>query len=220
MTTTQRFEDRLLHELQAVVQTRSPVLADAPAPHHLRKRLSIGGAIAATTGVALIAFTGGGASPAYAVESHDGSVTVTIKSLRDAEGLQKALRAHGVPAIVDYAPEGKACRQPRGHAPSQSSQHGGASRMAVGSQMSVDASGAATFTISLGQFGPGQSLVIESSVGQALSSIGIAVVEGTVAPCELVDAPAPSAQRAGGDTGPSLTTSNGDSGPSTSTKAG
>ena len=52
---------------------------------------------------------GDGTSSAYAVESQpDGAVTVSIRSLSDAAGLQRKLRAAGVPAVVDYVPGGQA----------------------------------------------------------------------------------------------------------------
>ncbi len=51
-----------------------------------------------------------GGSAAYAVDKQsDGTVTVTVKSLKDAAGLQRALIAAGIPAVVTYTPTGKTC---------------------------------------------------------------------------------------------------------------
>jgi hypothetical protein len=62
------------------------------------------GLAAAGLATALAVVIAGGTQAAYAIESHpDGSVTVHIASLSDAAGLQAALRARGIPAIVDYS---------------------------------------------------------------------------------------------------------------------
>jgi hypothetical protein len=59
-------------------------------------------------GAAVAVAIGGDPTPAaYAVQPRaDGSVSVTISSLRDAAGLEKSLRAAGVPADVHYAADG------------------------------------------------------------------------------------------------------------------
>jgi hypothetical protein len=67
----------------------------------------------------------------------------------------------------------------------------------------------ATFAIPRGDMGPGQTLVITSSVGSSVSSLGTEIVDGPVAPCELINAPPLPARppRTGGaDTGQSLST--------------
>jgi hypothetical protein len=110
MTAPERFEDRLLQELRRIV-------ADRPEPKAVerrrapRKRLALGGAVvaigAATIGVAIIASSGDVTPSAYAVEPQaNGAVTVSIHTLSDASGLQRSLRAAGVPAVVDYAAGG------------------------------------------------------------------------------------------------------------------
>lgn len=195
-TTEERFEDRLLHELRAVVADNPPPFStpSAPGARSFRRRFAVGGGIA-SIGVGAITATllvSGGASPAYAVNSHaDGSVTVTIKSLKDADGLEGKLNAAGVEAVVNYLPAGKACKQPRYEHPAS-----------VGAQQSIsvstDKSGAATFTIAKGQLAADETLVIESSVGQSFSRIGLGVARGAVGPCEVVDAQSP-ALGAGGD---------------------
>jgi hypothetical protein len=218
------FEDRLLAELRAVVAARpAPAPATAPSPargvaraHRVpRARLSLAaGAAAATVAGVLLATGGGGATPAYAVEKQpDGSVTVEINSLRDAAGLQEKLRAAGIPAVVDYTPFGKTCREPRGKPASGGRtdlRRTGVAPPGNGHPMSMGVrvgDHSATFTIPRDSVGPGQTLVITSSVGSGFSSLGTEIVEGPVAPCQLVDAPPPPAPGAGGkDSGPHFST--------------
>jgi hypothetical protein len=113
MTVSTRFEDRLFEQLRDVVAARS---APTPRRRARRARLVLAGAgVAAATAVAAVVATGGDVTPAYAVQpGADGSVTVRIHSLRDAAGLQRELRAAGVPAVVDYAPAGCAAGETGG----------------------------------------------------------------------------------------------------------
>jgi hypothetical protein len=177
------FEDRLLTELRAVVAARpAPELVTASARAPRTRLILAAGALAATVAGVFVVTGGDNAAPAYAVEKQpDGSVTVAIHSLSDAAGLQQKLRAAGIPAVVDYTPIGKMCREPRGRL--ATSGHG--MRMGVG----VRADHSATFTISRGSVQPGETLVIASSVGSSVSSLGTEVIDGPVAPCKLVDAP-------------------------------
>lgn len=200
-TPEQRFEDRLLAELRAVVAERpapappqsGTAAASAPprrAPRLTRSRVAIGAAAtaAATAAVAVVLAAGGTSTPAYAVEpAADGGVTVEITSLRDAAGLERKLREAGVPAVVRYVPEGKTCRARAtgGSAPSR-----GAAGAAQGSMGVELRDGAARFTISRGMVGRGETLVIVSSLGQGVSSVATTIADGPVPPCELVDAAA------------------------------
>jgi hypothetical protein len=194
------YEDRLLSELRALaVANAAASEADsrrrpARARSRPRRRLALagvaGGVCAASAVIALT--DGGSGSTAYAVEPHgDGSVTVEISALEDAAGLERKLRAAGVPAEVDYLPDGKVCREPRfAHAP------GGP--MAGGLEQRGDA---VSFTIDTRNLRSGQTLVISSTThskaaaGQALPasvtalSIAMGVAEGPVAPCEPVEGP-------------------------------
>jgi hypothetical protein len=207
------FEDRLLDELRTVVAARpAPEAVSAAPPRRLRLALATGAVAATAVGVVVIS-GGDSAAPAYAVEQQpDGSVTVEIRSLRDAAGLQEKLRAAGIPAVVDYTPAGKMCRAPRGRPATV------VRRKSI--RIAVREGRTTTFTISRGSVGPGQTLVIMSSMGSGASSLGTELVEGPVATCELVDAPPPPAPRPG-DTGPSFSTGGAaggkDAGPSTHT---
>lgn len=56
----------------------------------------------------------GGGTPAYAVaENTDGSITIRIREFKDPKELQADLRDLGVNVIVDFVPNGKACKGPR-----------------------------------------------------------------------------------------------------------
>ena len=212
MTITDTFEDRLLLQLQDVVRTQAP--GQPGRPHRVRNRSLAGtaaAAAAATIGALLLT---GGASPAYAIGEHNGTVTVTIKSLTDAAGLQKALRDKGVSAYVDYTPAGKMCRQPRGQVlPGQG--HISGSMAQTG--------GLSTFSITPGAMKAGESVVIESSGGAAQTSVRVQFIQGRVAACSLVDAPATPGPGAGGTVTHTVTGSNGEGagpGPVTSSLTG
>ncbi|MFD8557643.1 hypothetical protein [Streptosporangium canum] len=57
---------------------------------------------------------GRGADPAYAVtKDANGVVYVKVRDFHDAAGLTRQLKDLGVPAVVDYVPEGQQCREPR-----------------------------------------------------------------------------------------------------------
>jgi hypothetical protein len=201
------FEDRLLVELRAVVAARPTpdAVTSQPVRRIPRVRLTVAaGAVAATVAGVLVAVSGDSTAPAYAVEKQaDGNVTVEIHSLRDAAGLQEKLRAVGIQAVVDYTPIGKMCREPRGH-PATGAVGG---RHAMSTAVRADHS--ATFTIPRGDLRSSQTLVITSSVGSSVSSLGVEIVDGPVAPCTLVDAPPlpPGGPGAGGkDSGPNFST--------------
>ena len=118
MTTANRFEDRLLDQLQEIVAARpAPAVVTRRRPQ--RRRLALAGvSVAAATAAAVLVATGSDVTPsAYAVQPRaDGSVTVHIRGLEDAKGLERSLRAAGVPAVVDYAAAGKSgCVTPPPH---------------------------------------------------------------------------------------------------------
>ncbi|MBE3010972.1 hypothetical protein IL992_17490 [Microbispora sp. NEAU-D428] len=83
------------------------------------RRLALGLAAAAVAAAGIVVGPsllddGALTTPSYAVtkDSH-GVVWVKVRDFRDVAGLTKQLRDLGVPAIVDYAPPGKKCREPR-----------------------------------------------------------------------------------------------------------
>jgi hypothetical protein len=214
MNSTQRplsgFEERLLTELRRVVVVERHVLGvrepARPPRFGWSRRVVMAGGVAVVLGVASAAgvplLVGGeGAPPAYAVTPNgDGTVTVEISSLRDADGLERELREAGVPAAVQYVPAGKACKE-RTFTPAAASP--GSGRME--SSVSSTGGGAVRFTIDTGAIVAGQTLVIytqelrvpsdaprDQSTGQppaqGASSVAIAWAQGEVADCEVVDA--------------------------------
>ena len=190
------FEDRLLGELRLVVAERA---SDAgrpsghPGGHPARggRRFALAGTVAVVVALAgmsgLLHHFGDGAPPAYAVTRHgDGSVTVEVRSLRDAAGLQRALRAAGIPAVVRYTPPGKTC--PLGwFQPART--HVG---VAVGSSV-LRTNHSARFTIAR-RIPPGDTLVIATtgrrrSHSAVYGALEVAVARGPVGACHLVPAP-------------------------------
>ena len=126
------------------------------------------------------------------------------------------MRAAGIPAVVDYTPMGKTCREPRGRPATVAGR--GRQSMSIG----VRQGRSTTFTITRGSVQPGQTLVIMSSLGSGASSVGTVIVQGPVAPCDLVDGP-PLPARRSGDTGPGFSTggaAGGSKGASPSTHTG
>jgi hypothetical protein len=104
------FETALLDELRTIVTERSQKRPRHPLASRLRRPGFIavpvgvaGAAVAAVVGVGALT----GATAAYAVTTaSSGDVVVTINSLSDASGLQSALRADGIDAIVNYDADG------------------------------------------------------------------------------------------------------------------
>jgi hypothetical protein len=113
------FEQRLLRELREVV-AENPHLSPAgrglnAGPSRvgrgLRIALAAGAAAAAAIAVvSALSIGGGSGTKAWAVSRNpDGTVTVEIKSLADAAGLQRKLNEAGVRSLVQYLPPGKTC---------------------------------------------------------------------------------------------------------------
>ncbi len=109
------FEDRLLDQLRLVVAGNSASPGDgAPLPRRRRWPAAAAGLAGAGLVAALALVIAGGTPAAYAIDSQpDGSVTVKIASLRDATGLQAALRDRGIPAFVDYSATCRPAPAPR-----------------------------------------------------------------------------------------------------------
>jgi hypothetical protein len=202
------FEDRLLHELRNVVvanQTSGGGRKTSWSVSRSPRRLALVGAAAVFVSVAAVAvvqLVGGGAAPAYAVNKNDdGTVTVEISSLSDAAGLERKLRDAGIPAVVQYLPPGKACKQPW-----PTAAPGAPASASDDSAVTADAEKAAIkggvehtpdrtrFTISK-NLPADTTLVIMTQVNgpseaTGPSSIGITLAHGEVQPCQIVDAPA------------------------------
>ncbi|MCP2167437.1 hypothetical protein [Goodfellowiella coeruleoviolacea] len=207
-----RFEDRLLAELKQVVVERAdlapePTAEATPTPTRPARRTP---RLAVATGVGALGVAGAvvlpavlGGTAAYAVEANaDGTIHVEIKEIRDAAGLEAALEKAGIPAEVDFLPDGKTCAGPR-FTPAQGGPlslgvHGGPSAQAL------------TFTLRLGDFQRDQTLVITAAGQQDLSRVDVGVAQGPVAPCQEVDAPPPPPRQPDPSSGPHLDSGTGE----------
>jgi hypothetical protein len=171
---------RLLKEFVMSEIDRAPAKRRLPRHTVLAPAL---GAVAAAA-VALPLLFGGG--PAYAVtKGADGLVHITINEAKDPESLEADLRAMGANVKVDYIPMGKKCSpQPR------SSRFLGTKEapLVVFPPPEGSESG---FTIDPKVIGPGQTGVLEFSVGEVggsvVAGIWARVGESPIAACELVD---------------------------------
>jgi hypothetical protein len=188
-----QFEQNLLTELrEAVAEQAGGPQPRRPLPH---KRLALaaagGGLLAAGLLVGLPAMNGDQAPAAYAVAANDdGTVTVTITRLDDAEGLERQLEAHGIAAEIDYTSPPKMCR----NTPPRYEQTPTLSPMAL---EWVRARGDNPMGIKLRPADlEGKTLVMEinaeghDSNGRRFFDSGfvkIGVTDGPVAPCALVD---------------------------------
>jgi len=182
------FEDRLLQELRTVV-AEQPAQRGQPSRTWPRPRLVLAGGLVAAVAVAAatgVFFFSSGTPAAYAVTKNaDGTISVEIDSLTDAAGLQSALEADGVNAVVVYLPEGKMCRQPW-FTPAGAGAAGGTHESTVGR----NADGSTTFSIS-GDRPDGDTLVISTQTGpNGEQALGMGWAQGTVPSCQVVDAPA------------------------------
>ncbi|MFT4009170.1 MAG: hypothetical protein QM655_03910 [Nocardioidaceae bacterium] len=93
--------ERRAHEPQRV---RSPRFQ--PGPRSGVRRWAALGAAAASIAVVGVVATVSHPQAAFAVDTEtDGDIVVTVTSLSDADGLERALAAHGIEARVDYSPE-------------------------------------------------------------------------------------------------------------------
>ena len=201
------FEERLLHELRGLVVSR-PVDRGQRRAVWRRPRLVLAGGLAAALAAAAIAgalILSAGTQSAYAVTRNaDGTVTVEIDSLSDAAGLEAALQAQGVNAVVEYLPEGKMCQQPW-FTPAGRDADGEMQESSVGRT----SDGATRFTIS-GDRPAGATLVITTQTGaDGARALGIGYAQGEVPPCQVVDAPAGSGPLGGPPVGSDTQTAQG-----------
>jgi hypothetical protein len=106
VTAPNRFEDRLLRELRQVVAERpAPAIVVRRRPR--RARIVLAGAGRGghdRRRRACREQRRGDAQGLRGQGTPHGTVTVSIHRLSDADGLERRLRAAGVPAVVDYAP--------------------------------------------------------------------------------------------------------------------
>ncbi|MGC5011838.1 hypothetical protein ACLQ2R_13830 [Streptosporangium sp. DT93] len=71
-------------------------------------------AAGAVVGPSLLGNGSAGSSSWAVTRAADGTVTIQVRDFHDAPGLERRLRDLDVPAVVDYVPWGRRCREPRG----------------------------------------------------------------------------------------------------------
>lgn len=203
------FARSLRAELKAVVAERGAeqaarTAASEPRPEPAWRRrgprvVLAGAAVVGVAAVALVIGAGGDNTPAaFAVEAQpEGKISVEVRSLEDPAGLETALQDAGVAASVSYLKRGMTCEEPRFEADSAVRSRGlvTAPGAIVGGPPSGE--GPLTFTIDRDEVKPGQTLVITAwpQPGALLGDADIEVVQGAVAPCQPVPAPAADASR-------------------------
>lgn len=187
------FEERLLMELKAEVAVRGERRRRVTV-----RRLFAGVAIAGAAAAAAVAvpLLTGAERPAYAVSQNaDGTIRVRIHEFRDADKLERDLRARGVTADISYTPPGKRCANDRGRVV------GG--RVTSAEEWAKSVSGEAArvrdggVDIDPAHVGAGRTLVLEftenddrnPSGPRVLWQFAGRVVEGPVKPCVLVEDP-------------------------------
>jgi hypothetical protein len=203
MTVPNHFEEQLLSQLRAVVSERAQASSSSrprrmPA---LRARIALSGAgVAVAAAIAVVVLAGSGTSPqsAFAVDAHsNGTVTVHVRSLSDAAGLQQSLQAAGVPALVNYAPDTRLapCPMPKGHVVDTKSTFttkGGVGGVGPSTSVSGSQSGSAEKGLMTG--GPGDpkglptppvgASVISGSVNVSKDGVTFSVTPGSIKPDE------------------------------------
>jgi hypothetical protein len=171
------FETRLLAELRQVVAEQAATGARSAQSNRLLRW----GAVAATLAVAAgaVTFQLTGATPAFAVDpAPDGSVTVKVRRLEGAQGLQADLAKAGIKADVSFNAPFMQCQMDRGKAVTD---------VALYPWTYQAADGGYEMWIPPHLLKPGQTLVIDSSwPGPGAWALGIGVIEGPVAPCNPV----------------------------------
>jgi hypothetical protein len=198
-TVDEGFQERLLQELQDVIIAQH---GGQTAPR--RPRWKRGGMRVAAVAVAAIALAiiiaqpivGGDrlGTPAYAVtKDASGVVTVEIRSIEDATGLEAAIEATGVSAAVHYLPAGKVCGPPPDDETSIPVEFPGAAQPQV--TITETGDGTFMFTFDTRLFSPGDSVVIyaqraateDGQPQDLIASIGAIVLHGDFHDCALTD---------------------------------
>ncbi|AYF30547.1 MULTISPECIES: hypothetical protein [Micromonospora] len=193
------YEESLLSELKGVVAERAAVPRQTPTlRYRYRNRIAIGLAAAAVlavaAGVGVPALLGTGNGPAYAAERDpDGSIRIYIREYRDPKGLEARLRQLGVPAVIDYVPNGKQCREPRAtYVPPTQHPEG---LLTVMDPEDSDSPQGAYWRLHPDKIGEGRTFVYTTTIvgdpgDDAWSAAGHSqLAVGPVSPCELVPGP-------------------------------
>ncbi|QYC41964.1 hypothetical protein Nocox_21800 [Nonomuraea coxensis DSM 45129] len=173
--------------LLAAITAQEPSPAPAARRRRSLRRPAFGLAVAVGVAAGVIAVPialRDGAPSSYAVTLDDGTVTIQIRDFDDAAGLERRLKELKVPATVDHVPEGMMCREPRGRLVENIPR----GLYSVPENIPGEAEGW-QMRINTKLFGPGQTFVwtISGKGGTTTTYL----MEGPVAACEPVPAPAP-----------------------------
>ncbi|HEX2130886.1 MAG TPA: hypothetical protein VHH15_04945 [Actinophytocola sp.] len=186
MTQLGHFEQNLLTELREVVADQAAARRPRRSPARRLVPAAAGaGLLAAGLLVGLPALDGEQARAAYAIDANDdGTITVTVDRLEDADGLERQLAAHGVSAVIDYVPPGQQCRQvPRRFEPMSVTRE-----WVDMSRPDIETDSEFSVTLRPALF-EDKTLIIEAMrAGDGHSLLFVSVTAGPVAPCVLVDA--------------------------------
>lgn len=100
------FETALLTRLREHVEQQPAVH-----PHRSRTRLLLGAAVTVAAAAAIVVVVPGlGTTTAYSVQQgNSGTITVEVRRLQDANGLEADLAKYGVKANITYVPHGQEC---------------------------------------------------------------------------------------------------------------
>lgn len=172
------FEDRLLTQLKHAVDERPT--------RHRGRVLAVGAGLGLTAVLGFgIPTVMAGTASAYEITEDGDSLTIEIRELTDAEGLEAALAEYGLDADVTYLPHGKACADGRYTPVAGDDGIRAAGRGDSGGKLR-------SFGIELEGFDSDNTLVIEiSATDGSLVSIGpkVGATSGEVGECEVVDSP-------------------------------
>lgn len=180
------FEAALLVELKAAVTEQATAVpqrrpASPERPRSWQRKpwyVPVAGVAAAALAALLVPSLW--PTPAYAVSGRDnGEVTVRVNRLEGADGLERALREHGIPADITYLPDGKKCAPGRYTAVE-----------AHGLMLSVSAQ-RFEVTIPPNTVGSGDTFVLSASVvplpNGVRAMVDFDIAHGAIAPCRIVN---------------------------------
>jgi hypothetical protein len=185
------FKGALLEELRAR-QAVEPARVRTGFKWKIRAAtMGVTATVAATAIAMTVSFSP--ATAAFVVKSNnDGTVTVTVNSLKDSAGLQRELLSAGVTAVAVYAPPGKQCKRPW-FTPVKMSV--GGLQMLQGARK---VGNSWTFTVDKKKLHPGETLVITAEWAMVVPPypqssaplmVEVSVATGPVQQCHLVDNP-------------------------------
>ncbi|MGI5488905.1 hypothetical protein [Microtetraspora malaysiensis] len=180
------------------MELKAEITARAERRRRTGRRLLTGAAVAGLAAAAaiMVPLLTGAERPAYAVTKHsDGTISVKLNELRDADELEQDLKRMGVPADITYLKPGKWCEGGRGEIV------GGGSTEEWKDSASDKAArlGLSGLEIDPRYVGEGQTLVMafsedrDQAFGRKTPEVAwqfsAYVVNGPVKPCVVVDNP-------------------------------